>query len=89
MKRVVEGRMGTGKTAEDKIFKDKVVKDKTIENDWQENGERVVLAGVDAGEEAGEFDNSMTELCDLAKACNMEPVGWSRRGWKPSTKACI
>ncbi|MCM1125505.1 MAG: GTPase HflX [Lachnospiraceae bacterium] len=57
------------------MVKDKIVKDKIVENGRQEIRERVLLAGVDTGEEAGEFDNSMAELCDLAKACNMEPAG--------------
>ena len=36
--------------------------------------ERVLLVGVDTGEEQN-FDNSMEELKQLAKACFMEPVG--------------
>ena len=36
--------------------------------------ERVLLVGVDTGEEQN-FDNSMEELNQLAKACFMEPVG--------------
>ena len=35
--------------------------------------ERVLLVGVDTGEEQN-FDNSMEELKQLAKACFMEPV---------------
>ncbi|MCI8925363.1 MAG: GTPase HflX [Lachnospiraceae bacterium] len=40
-----------------------------------ENLERVLLAGVDTGEGQEEFERSMEELADLAKACEMEPVG--------------
>ena len=36
--------------------------------------ERVLLVGVDTGEEQN-FDGSMEELKQLAKACYMEPVG--------------
>lgn len=45
------------------------------EKDLQEKCERVMLAGVDTGEDLEEFDHSMAELADLAKACAMEPVG--------------
>lgn len=45
------------------------------EIDLQEKCERVMLAGVDTGEDQEEFDHSMTELAELAKACAMEPVG--------------
>ena len=45
------------------------------EKDLQEKRERVMLAGVDTGENSEEFDHSMAELAELAKACVMEPVG--------------
>lgn len=41
----------------------------------QEHSERVLLAGVDYGNDAEEFDRSMAELAELSKACVMEPVG--------------
>lgn len=45
------------------------------EKKLQESRERVMLAGVDTGEGQEEFDRSMGELDELAKACDMEPVG--------------
>ena len=48
---------------------------KIAEKDLQEKRERVMLAGVDTGENSEEFDHSMAELAELAKACVMEPVG--------------
>lgn len=48
---------------------------KIAEKDLQEKCERVMLAGVDTGEDQEEFERSMTELAELAKACVMEPVG--------------
>lgn len=48
---------------------------KLAEKDLQEKCERVMLAGVDTGEDQEEFERSMTELAELAKACVMEPVG--------------
>lgn len=41
----------------------------------QEHSERVLLAGVDCGNDAEEFERSMAELAELSKACVMEPVG--------------
>ncbi len=49
--------------------------DKMNEKEPLENLERVLLAGVDTGEGQEEFERSMEELADLAKACEMEPVG--------------
>lgn len=49
--------------------------DKMNEREPLENLERVLLAGVDTGEGQEEFERSMEELADLAKACEMEPVG--------------
>lgn len=49
--------------------------DRITEKDLQEKRERVMLAGVDTGEDSEGFDHSMTELGELAKACAMEPVG--------------
>ena len=49
--------------------------DKKNEKEPLENLERVLLAGVDTGEGQEEFERSMEELADLAKACEMEPVG--------------
>ena len=49
--------------------------DKMNEKEPLENLERVLLAGVDNGEGQEEFERSMEELADLAKACEMEPVG--------------
>ena len=40
-----------------------------------EDLERVLLAGVDCEDHPDEFDRSMEELANLAKACYMEPVG--------------
>lgn len=37
--------------------------------------EKVLLAGVDTGEAGEDFERSMEELSNLAKACFMEPVG--------------
>ena len=48
---------------------------KIAEKELQEKCERVMLAGVDTGEDQEEFERSMTELAELAKACVMEPVG--------------
>lgn len=45
------------------------------ENKLQESQERVMLAGVDTGEGQEEFERSMKELTELAKACDMDPVG--------------
>lgn len=45
------------------------------EKKLQEDQERVILAGVDLGEGQEEFDRSMRELAELAKACDMDPVG--------------
>ena len=45
------------------------------EKKFQENRERVILAGVDIGNDQEEFDRSMRELAELAKACDMEPIG--------------
>lgn len=49
--------------------------DRITEKDLQEKRERVMLAGVDTGEDSDGFDHSMAELEELAKACAMEPVG--------------
>lgn len=49
--------------------------DRITEKDLQEKRERVMLAGVDTGEDSDGFDHSMAELGELAKACAMEPVG--------------
>lgn len=49
--------------------------DRITEKDLQEKRERVMLAGVDTGEDSDGFDHSMAELGELAKACTMEPVG--------------
>ena len=40
-----------------------------------EEYERVLLVGVDTGEDGEDFERSMEELSSLAKACFMEPVG--------------
>ncbi len=45
------------------------------ENLDQERPERVMLAGVDCGNDTEEFERSMAELAELSKACVMEPVG--------------
>ncbi len=45
------------------------------EKKFLENRERVILAGVDIGNDQEEFDRSMRELAELAKACDMEPIG--------------
>ena len=45
------------------------------ETELQERAERVMLSGVELGEGQEEFERSMKELADLAKACDMEPVG--------------
>ena len=49
--------------------------DQMNDKELRENLERVLLAGVDLGEGQEEFDRSMSELKELAKACEMEPVG--------------
>lgn len=49
--------------------------DRITEKDIQEKQERVLLAGVDIGEDSEGFDHSMEELGELARACAMEPVG--------------
>lgn len=49
--------------------------DQINDKELRENLERVLLAGVDLGEGQEEFDRSMSELKELAKACEMEPVG--------------
>lgn len=45
------------------------------ETEMQERAERVLLSGAELGEGQEEFERSMGELADLAKACDMEPVG--------------
>ena len=41
----------------------------------QDTKSRVFLAGLNTGYSADEFDHSMEELQELAKACDMEVVG--------------
>lgn len=48
--------------------------DNFLEEQQNREWERVLLVGVDTGEEQN-FDGSMEELKQLAKACYMEPVG--------------
>lgn len=45
------------------------------EKKMQDELERVMLAGLELGEGQEEFERSMGELAELAKACEMEPVG--------------
>ena len=41
----------------------------------QDTKSRVFLAGLNTGYSADEFDHSMEELQELAKACDMEVIG--------------
>lgn len=53
----------------------------------QEHPERVLLAGVDCGNDVEEFERSMTELAELSKACVMEPVGMVTQRMETVNKA--
>ena len=44
------------------------------ERSYMEEKEKVLLVGVDTGEEE-DFERSMKELGELAKACNMQVAG--------------
>ncbi len=57
------------------------------ERNIQENKERVLLAGVDCGNDTEEFERSMTELAELSKACVMEPVGMVSQRMETVNKA--
>ena len=56
-----------------------------IENDIKDI-EKVVLVGVDTGEDIN-FDSSLEELEDLAKACEMEPMGVVTQALPEANKA--
>ena len=48
--------------------------------------EKVILVGVDTGEEE-DFERSMEELSGLAKACNLEVVGIVTQNMETVNKA--
>lgn len=56
-----------------RVKKEKMEKQDKNKNEIQEK-EKVLLVGADDGSEK-DFDRSMEELADLAKACFMEPAG--------------